>query len=114
MIHYFRPIAFALGLALVTGISAAVPAVAEFSLSNLFGKHYTAETVKVDATAAARAVSDFRKQHGLPAVAVNAALMAIASTQAKAMAEAGAMSHDIGGSFEGRLRAGHYDDAVAV
>ena len=104
------------GVLVLLAAAAAAPAFAQFSLFGIFGggKHFTAETVSIDAAAAARAVSDFRKQNGLPPVTVNAAMMAIAATQAKAMAEAGTMSHDVGGSFEGRLRAGHYDDAVAV
>ena len=49
------------------------------------------------------AISAYRRQHGLPAVKVDAKLMQLASQQAHAMARAGVLDHNIGGSFQSRL-----------
>ncbi len=57
-----------------------------------------------DAAAAARAISDYRRSRGLPAVRVDAALMRAAEHQARAMAQTGTFSHEAGGDFAGRLR----------
>lgn len=94
----------------------AQPALAQIDFFGLFGggSRFPTEPVSVDAPAAARAVSDFRKQNGLQAVVVNAGLMAVAVTQAKAMAESGLMSHDVAGSFPTRLSAGRYATSAAV
>jgi uncharacterized protein YkwD len=49
------------------------------------------------------AISSYRKQHGLPGVSVDPALMQLAHQQAAAMARANTMSHSVGGSFASRL-----------
>ncbi|MFO1185384.1 MAG: CAP domain-containing protein [Bauldia sp.] len=92
-----------------------VPARAQGILSGLFGgTHFPTEPFAIDAAAAARAISDFRKLSGLVAVTVSSTLMKVATTQAKAMAEAGIMSHDVAGSFPTRLSAAGYAAAAAV
>jgi len=51
------------------------------------------------------AVSAYRRQHGLSAVTIDAALMQVARHQANAMAHAGELSHTVGGSFASRMSA---------
>ena len=53
--------------------------------------------------AAQGAVSSYRKQHGLPGVSVDPALMQLAHQQAAAMARSGSLSHSVGGSFASRI-----------
>jgi hypothetical protein len=60
-------------------------------------------------TAGARAddvaamVSQYRREHGLPAVKTDPKLTAIAERQAQAMARSGIMAHDVDGSFVTRV-----------
>ena len=57
-----------------------------------------------ESVAAAQEISRFRQENGLGPVVSDAQLVAAARTQADAMARAGVMSHDIGGSFASRIR----------
>lgn len=57
----------------------------------------------VDGSAAAAAISRYRAAHGLGAVKVDASLTAAAERQARAVAEVGYLSHDVGGSFTKRI-----------
>lgn len=51
----------------------------------------------------AGSINAFRRANGLPAVKTDGALTALARRQASAMARAGAIGHDIGGSFLSRV-----------
>ncbi|ADH90567.1 SCP-like extracellular [Ancylobacter novellus DSM 506] len=51
----------------------------------------------LDPQAAANLISDYRRGRGLPAVTIDPGLMAVAERQAKAMAAADQLSHNIGG-----------------
>ncbi|WGD28890.1 CAP domain-containing protein [Ancylobacter sp. WKF20] len=51
----------------------------------------------LDPQAAASLLSDYRQARGLPAVTIDPTLMAVAERQAKAMASADQLSHNIGG-----------------
>jgi hypothetical protein len=48
-------------------------------------------------------ISQYRREHGLPAVKMDARLTAVAERQAKAMASSGIMDHDVAGSFASRI-----------
>lgn len=48
-------------------------------------------------------ISQYRREHGLPAVKVDPGLSAIAERQARAMAASGIMDHDVDGSFASRI-----------
>jgi hypothetical protein len=48
-------------------------------------------------------ISQYRREHGLPAVKTDAKLTAVAVRQAKAMASTGVMDHDVAGSFASRI-----------
>ncbi|SRR5579871_4745569 len=48
-------------------------------------------------------ISQYRREHGLPAVKVDPKLTAVAERQAQAMARSGIMDHDIDGSFASRI-----------
>jgi hypothetical protein len=64
-------------------------------------------------TAAAQAaISRYRADHGLPAVTPDARLMALAGEQARAMAKAGVLEHNVDRPFEARIV--RYDPSVAV
>jgi len=49
------------------------------------------------------AISAYRREHGLPAVKIDAKLMQLAREQAQSMARAGVLDHNVGGSFQSRL-----------
>ncbi|MEH3118785.1 MAG: CAP domain-containing protein [Methylorubrum populi] len=57
----------------------------------------------LDEQAAATAISRYRAQHGLGPVAIDSRLITAASFQAQANARAGRLSHEIAGSFDGRM-----------
>jgi hypothetical protein len=48
-------------------------------------------------------ISQYRREHGLPAVKVDPKLTAIAERQAQAMARSGVMAHDVDGAFVSRI-----------
>jgi hypothetical protein len=48
-------------------------------------------------------ISQYRREHGLPAVKADPTLTAIAERQAKAMASSGIMDHSVAGSFASRI-----------
>jgi hypothetical protein len=48
-------------------------------------------------------ISQYRREHGLPAVKTDAKLTALAVRQARAMASSGIMDHDVAGSFASRV-----------
>ena len=48
-------------------------------------------------------ISQYRREHGLPAVKTDAKLTAVAVRQAQAMASTGVMDHDVAGSFASRV-----------
>jgi hypothetical protein len=66
---------------------------------------------EVSATAQT-AITLYRHQHGLPAVAPDPRLMALAAEQARAMAKAGALEHDVDRPFQVRIV--RYDPDMAV
>jgi uncharacterized protein YkwD len=59
-----------------------------------------------EAARAAAAVSAWRAAHGLPPVASDATLSKLAAQQTAAMMARGWISHDAGGEFQARVRAG--------
>jgi len=48
-------------------------------------------------------ISQYRREHGLPAVKTDAKLTAVAQRQAQAMASSGIMDHEVAGSFATRI-----------
>lgn len=63
--------------------------------------------VVLDEAAAAAAISRYRAEHGLGPVVLDPALIRAAALQARSNAEAGRLSHELGGTFEARMaRAG--------
>lgn len=48
-------------------------------------------------------ISQYRREHGLPAVKTDPRLTAVAVRQAQAMANSGIMDHDVAGSFASRV-----------
>jgi hypothetical protein len=48
-------------------------------------------------------ISQYRREHGLPAVKTDSKLTAVAVRQAQAMASSGVMDHDVAGSFASRV-----------
>jgi uncharacterized protein YkwD len=74
----------------------------------------TAAPATVDPGTAAGKISAYRKSKGLAGVTVSARLNAIASSQARAMASAGRMSHSVAGGFMKRMDGGGYDAGIAA
>jgi hypothetical protein len=56
-------------------------------------------------------ISQYRREHGLPAVKIDAQLTAVAQRQAQAMARTGVMDHDIAGPFASRISGANTDSA---
>jgi hypothetical protein len=56
-------------------------------------------------------ISQYRREHGLPAVKSDAKLTAVAERQARAMAASGIMDHDVAGSFASRIAGASADSA---
>lgn len=59
--------------------------------------------VPVRAEDAVTMISQYRREHGLPAVKTDSRLMAVAKRQADAMASSGIMDHDVAGPFASRI-----------
>ena len=117
MKHAIRGALLALTLGLVAVAGPSTPAEALFGLFKkkeqvIPGGQTGAATVS-SADAAAK-ISEYRRSRGQGAVAVDATLTAIALRHAQAMARAGKMSHNLGGSFTSRLGKGGYDALIAA
>jgi hypothetical protein len=56
-------------------------------------------------------ISQYRREHGLGTVKVDPQLTAVAERQAKAMAAAGVLSHDVAGPFSSRISGVNTDSA---
>jgi uncharacterized protein YkwD len=69
---------------------------------------------KLDAPRAASMISGYRRNNGLPAVALDPTLMRLAEEQARAMAGRNRLDHDVAGDFNDRIRGSGYQAAVAV
>lgn len=68
----------------------------------------------LDAHAAASMISGYRANNGLPPVTLDPALMQLAETQARSMAQRDKITHNPGGAaFIARLKASGYDARVA-
>ncbi|KQT19465.1 serine protease [Methylobacterium sp. Leaf399] len=70
--------------------------------------------VILDEEAAAAAISQYRARHGLGPVTVDSGLVRAASLQARVNAEAGRLSHDLGGGFHARMAAAGAGRAYAA
>jgi uncharacterized protein YkwD len=69
---------------------------------------------KLDAATAASMISGYRRNNGLGAVSLNPTLMKLAEAQAQAMASRDKLDHDVGRSFNERIRTSGYDAKLAV
>ncbi|MCX5571428.1 CAP domain-containing protein [Kaistia nematophila] len=68
----------------------------------------------VDPQAAASLISGYRMNKGLGTVTVDPLLNKMAADQARAMAKADKVNHDVGGSFQRRLAASGFDAGIAA
>ena len=68
----------------------------------------------LDANAAASMISGYRANNGLEALTLDPQLMAMAETQARAMAGRDKIDHNVGGAFNARLKRSGYDAKVAA
>jgi hypothetical protein len=69
---------------------------------------------QVDAHAAQSMISGYRGNNGLGPVTIDPELMRLASEQARAMAARDKLDHDVGHSFQDRIRSSGFDAGVAV
>lgn len=69
---------------------------------------------KLDADAAQSMISGYRRNNGLSAVVLDPNLMRMAEEQARAMAAANKLDHNIPAEFTARLRRSGFDAGVAV
>jgi len=65
----------------------------------------TLAKARLDPVAATAELNAYRAEKGMNPLRLDPALTAMAERQAKAMAQSGTMSHDVGGSFSARLAA---------
>ncbi len=79
-----------------------------------FYRSLATKDAQVDAGAAASMISGYRKNNGLPAVAIDPELMKLAEAQAQGMASRDKLSHDIIRSFHDRLKGGGYHAYTAA
>ena len=70
--------------------------------------------VALDCGVAERMVSDYRRAHGLPPVELDPALNAVAERQARAMAGANLLSHEVAGALPARLAAAGADRRAPI
>ena len=70
--------------------------------------------VRLDPGEVQSRLSAYRRAHGLPPVTIDPALMALAQSQANAMARANHLSHEIVGSLDHRLNASRHAKGWAV
>ena len=75
----------------------------------LFGMMTAVSAARADDITAM--ISQYRHEHGLPAVKTDAQLTAVAVRQAQAMASAGVLDHDVAGSFASRIAGANTDSA---
>ena len=69
---------------------------------------------ELDAASAASMISGYRANNGLPAVAVDPALMKLAAAQARAMARRDKLDHSVTRDFTSRLQGAGYRARVAA
>jgi uncharacterized protein YkwD len=94
-------------------LKASILAAAILAAAMLAGLALSAPARAEDLAAAAQAaISRYRAEHGLPPVTVDPKLMALAAEQARAMADAGALEHDVGRPFQARVASYNPDIAV--
>lgn len=70
--------------------------------------------VRLDPAEVRQRISAYREAHNLSPVTIDPALMALAQSQANAMARADHLSHEIGGNLDRRLDAAHRPKGYAV
>ncbi len=70
--------------------------------------------VRLDPSELQARISAYRRAHDLSPVTIDPALMALAQSQANAMARANHLSHELVGSLDHRLNASHHAKGYAV
>lgn len=107
-------IAFTLALSLM-GCSGTIPSILSASASErLASPRLETSDNRVDPSAAIALLTALRAQNGHGPVRISPRLTAIATSQARAMAAADEMSHEVAGAFPKRMEAGGYDAAIAA
>src|SRR5262249_50213028 len=76
----------------------------------LFGLLVAVSTAHADDITAM--ISEYRREHGLPAVKADAKWAGVAGGRAQAMAAAGVLDHDVAGSFESRIAGANTNSAA--
>ncbi len=69
---------------------------------------------ELDAAAAQSMISGYRANNGLTAVTIDPTLMRLAQEQSRAMATRDKLDHNVGRSFQQRMRSSGFDAKVAV
>ena len=77
-------------------------------------EHQPSVVVRLDPDELRARLSSYRQTHSLPDVIIDPALMALAQSQANAMASADHLSHEIVGSLDHRLNVAHHAKGYAV
>ena len=79
-----------------------------------FYRSLAAAGAELDAAAAASMISGYRANNGLSAVTIDPTLMRLAQEQSRAMATRDKLDHNVGRSFQQRMRSSGFDAKVAV
>ena len=77
-------------------------------------EHHLSVVVRLDPDEVKSRISAYRETHHLSDVTIDPALMALAQSQANAMAQADHLSHEVDGSLDHRLNAAHHAKGYAV
>ncbi|KAA5603400.1 CAP domain-containing protein [Blastochloris sulfoviridis] len=96
----------------LAGLTAACES-AKIDLPESSGASLTRPGAKLDRQQAVDLVNSFRRSNGLGTLALDSHLSALAEEQARTMASAGRLSHEVGGDLPSRLRRGGYRFATA-
>ena len=77
-------------------------------------EHHQSIVMRLEPDEVRARISAYRQAHNLPAVSIDPALMALAQSQANAMASSNKLSHEISGSLDHRLNAARHAKGYAV
>ena len=98
----------------IAGLALAGCLASETSEPPAIAELHSSVVMRLDPSEVQARLSAYRRAHDLPPVTIDPVLMALAQSQANAMARANHLSHEIVGSLDHRLNASHHPKGYAV
>ena len=105
---------FRLAAAALSALSLAGCLASETSEPPAIAELHQSLVVRLDPSEVQARITAYRRAHNLSPVTIDPALMALAQSQANAMARANHLSHEIAGNLDHRLNASHHAKGYAV